>query len=303
MNVPRAIVSALAAVAVATVTAPALATDIQACLAASERGQRSRAAGKLREAREQFMICAEGCPTLVRQDCAQWSTELSRLVPSVVFGARDKQGRDLFDVIVSMDGEVLLQKLDGKSVSVDPGKHAFRFEVQGLAPVTETVLVKEGERARAIDVTFEPAGRDPGRTTAPPPNLDTPPLTTTPEAMVSGHTPYPWIVFGVGIATMAVGGIVYASSPELPAGCDETRRQCTQEPGESSESFQNRQEEAGKSDSQPALGLVVMGAGAVVVAGGLVWHFLEPKRVKKTGLSVSPWTTGHASGVGFGGQF
>ncbi|MBX3217579.1 MAG: hypothetical protein KF850_36445, partial [Labilithrix sp.] len=31
--------------------------DVQSCLSASENGQRARAAGKLREAREQFVVC------------------------------------------------------------------------------------------------------------------------------------------------------------------------------------------------------------------------------------------------------
>src|SRR5689334_11089164 len=107
--------------------APARA-DVQACLTASEKGQRARSAGKLREARENFVICgADSCPALVRHDCAQWNSELATTLPTVVFGAHDKSGRDLFDVTVSMDGEVLLKKLDGKSVTVDPGKHTFRF--------------------------------------------------------------------------------------------------------------------------------------------------------------------------------
>ncbi len=42
--------------------------------------------------------------------------------------------------------------------------------------------------------------------------------------------------------------------------------------------------------------------GGALVVGGLVWHFLEPTD-KKSGLRVSPWTTGRASGLTLGGSF
>src|SRR5215471_9806859 len=130
--------------------------DTSACIAASEKGQESRANGRLREAREQFKVCgADSCPAIVRRDCVQWLLEVVALAPTVVLGAKDREGRDLFDVTVTMDGEVLTQKLDGKSVMVDPGPHTFKFDAPGETAVTERVLVKEGEKARVVTVAFE----------------------------------------------------------------------------------------------------------------------------------------------------
>src|SRR5690242_7791136 len=105
----------LATIALLASTATeASATEVQACLASSEKGQRARANGKLREARESFLVCGnESCPAIVRRDCAQWTSELTTALPTIVFGAKDKSGRDLFDVTVSMDGEQVVQKLDG----------------------------------------------------------------------------------------------------------------------------------------------------------------------------------------------
>src|SRR5687767_2185517 len=98
----------IAGVFASLVTASFARADVRACVEASEKGQKARKEGRLREARDQFVICqAEGCPAIVKHDCAQWTSEVAQVLPSIVFGARDSKGRDLFDVTVSMDGEPL----------------------------------------------------------------------------------------------------------------------------------------------------------------------------------------------------
>jgi hypothetical protein len=279
--------------------------DVQACIGASEKGQRARTAGKLREARELFLVCGgEGCPAMVRRDCAQWQTEVLALTPGVVFGAKDKQGRDLFDVTVSMDGEPLLRKLDGKSVAVDPGPHTFKFEVPGSPPVIERALVKEGEKTRVVAVTFNDNGatastRDGGPTPMDRDREKTPAVTSE-----GGHTVFPWIVMGVGAATFVTGAVIFFTSPSLPAGCSPATRKCTKEPTETSEAFVQRTQQAGTSESQPTLGLLVGGIGVVVLAGGLLWHFLEPSGKATMGsLRLAPWVGLGSGGATFGGAF
>jgi hypothetical protein len=321
-HVLRRFVAGSLALGALAAAAPASA-DVQACLTASEKGQRARTAGKLREARESFVVCgAESCPALVRHDCAQWNSELASSLPTVVFGARDKAGRDLFDVTVSMDGEVLVKKLDGKSVTVDPGKHTFRFEAAGFPAVSEVVLVKEGERARVFNVTFDTGGGSvttgPTSNTAatnntttslpppPPPGRDTVPPPPTRE-----HTPYPWIVVGVGAAVASVGAVIFLTTPDRPSNCNEATQKCTRIEGQTEEDFRKDQERAGTADSQPVLGLAVGGIGLALVVGGLVWHFLEPtgdvrgtrSAPSSSAWRVTPWTTGQSSGFAFGGRF
>ena len=276
--------------------------DVQACLAASEKGQRARSAGKLREAREYFLVCgAEGCPKLVRQDCAQWNSELAQTLPTVVFGARDKDGRDLFDVSVSMDGEVLVTKLDGKSVTVDPGKHTFRFEAAGQPPVEEVALIKEGERARVLNVTFG-GGSGPGAQGPTPSDQ----RGTSPAG---GHTPYPWIVVGLGAVGVAAGAVVLFTTPDRPPSCNEETKTCTRGPSQSDADFKKDQEQAGRADSQPIAGYAIAAGGLALVAGGLIWHFLEPTGGEKsatnaaTNVTVLPWTTGKSSGLTLGARF
>lgn len=291
----------VATIASLALLAPAVAkaTDLQACITASERGQRARAAGRLREARDQFQICGvEGCPTIVRKDCVQWQSDLSTVIPSVVFGAKDKRGRDLLDVTVSMDGDPLVRKLDGKAVSVDPGPHTFRFDATGAPPVTERVLVKEGERARAINVVIADATELGDRPASPAV------YSADRESRQSGgHTAYPFILGGVGVTTLAIGIVWLAATPAFPDNCNESTQTCTRTAGETPSEYQDRQSRAGRADGQPSEAAVIMGIGGALLIGGIVWYLLEPSGSRSSAIRPTPWTTASATGVSLGGAF
>jgi hypothetical protein len=127
------------------------------CATSAEQAQQLRDDGNYRRAREQMLFCARPtCPVPIKTDCSKWLGELDRDAPTVVFGARDGAGGDLLDVKVSMDGvPIIHDRLDGKPVLVDAGEHTFRFE--SSAGVRETrVLVRTGEKARSVVVTFAP---------------------------------------------------------------------------------------------------------------------------------------------------
>ena len=277
--------------------------DVQACLGASEKGQRARTAGKLREAREQFLLCSsDGCPAMVRRDCAQWQGEVIATLPSVVLGAKDKAGRDLFDVTVSVDGEPLVRKLDGKSLPIDPGPHTFKFEMTGAPPIVERALVKEGEKTRVIAVTFAVGGSS--TDSAPPPPAGGEPADRPAPGPERGHTVFPWIVVGLGVATIGAGIVVILTSPSLPSGCSQDTKTCTRLPGEDGSAFARRQETAGRSESQPTEGLVIGAIGLGVAGAGLLWHFLEPTGPERTAaLRFTPWAGPGGAGGSLGASF
>jgi hypothetical protein len=281
-------IAAAGVVLASVVTSSFAHADVRACIEASEKGQKARKEGRLREAREHFVICqADACPAIVRHDCAQWTSEVAQVLPTIVLGAKDGKGRDLFDVTVSMDGEPLVKKLDGKAVTVDPGKHTFKFE-SGALVAEKTALVKEGERARLVDVTFAPP-----REAEPPPPLPPPP------PVLKEHTIYPWIVVGAGAAAVGVGAFFFFTAPSRPSNCDETTKRCTGAGGPSLDEDRDRAE---KSETQPRLGLIIGGIGLAVAIGGLAWHFLEPTGRKAGSLRLTPWTTGTAGGLGIAGH-
>ena len=91
-------------------------------------------------------LCAQsGCPSLVAENCRVWLTEVERSVPTVVFGARDFEGNEVFDVRVVIDDARAIERLDGHPVSLDPGSHRIRFERTGHPPVAQTVVAREGK--------------------------------------------------------------------------------------------------------------------------------------------------------------
>ncbi|UQA56920.1 hypothetical protein [Polyangium aurulentum] len=127
----------------------------RACIDASEQGQELRDHGKLLEARERFRACsAAACPQIVRKDCAGWLVDVEERIPTVVLGARDPDGRDLAAVRVVVDGAPLVDALDGQAIPLDPGVHSVRFEWTGGAPVDLRVVLREGEKRRALDAQF-----------------------------------------------------------------------------------------------------------------------------------------------------
>jgi len=91
-----------------------------------------------------------------------------------------------------------------------------------------------------------------------------------PGGEVREHTVPPWLVVGVGVAAVATGIVLIAVAPKLPDGCNQVTREC------SPSASQADRDQAGLSQNLPLAGTVTAIGGGVLVAGGLLWHFLEP---------------------------
>lgn len=174
---------------------------VAACVKAAENAQTERSAHRLRSARERLLSCAQvGCPMIVRSDCATWLAEVDQLLPSVVVQARDTLGIELVDVRVLVDGEVVATHLDGLAISVDPGSHLFQFETPGAPPLQQRILIREGEKGRALPITLVA----PAATPAP----------SKPSRRIPTAT---YILGGIGIAGMA-GFTYFGIKGTLEAG-------------------------------------------------------------------------------------
>jgi hypothetical protein len=164
------------------------------CVKASESGLDARDRGALRTARAHFVKCAaETCPKAMRVDCARWLDEVEASLPSIVVGAKDARGADLFDVRVKVDGEAVEDVQAGRPFVLDPGPHVVRFE-RGAPPDVETqdvkVLLRTGERNRAVTATMGAPHRPP---------IDAGP----PVATSGGSIPIAtWILGGAGVLAL-----------------------------------------------------------------------------------------------------
>lgn len=131
------------------------------CASAYEKSQEFRTQNKLQKARELLVICAEtSCPTFVQTDCAQWLTEVDKDMPSIVIVAKDKDGADVTAVKVSIDGELVTSELDGKPITIDPGKHKLHLEMEGAAAVDQPLVARQGEKDRQVKVSFRPGAEE-----------------------------------------------------------------------------------------------------------------------------------------------
>ncbi len=237
------------------------------CIESHSRGQDYREKGQLSDAKRLFLICAQqSCPALIQSDCAKFGEDLSRIVPSVSFSARDAKGNDLPDTQVFVDGQLVAQRLDdGKAHDVDPGKHTVRFLRNGKDAIV-SVVIAVGEKGRNITATIDTgvaSGASGGVTAGAgnPPGRD--------EGAGGMSRPvFPLVVAGIGGAALITGGVLaLVGIGGVPDQCSRSSHECAAPPGDPVFS------DAKSSINLANIGLGVGIAGAVLGVGGLVWYF------------------------------
>ncbi len=189
------------------VPAPSL-PDKEACASAHEQAQIARKRGRLIDARAKLQLCAaDACPALARQDCSVWLVEVEERLPTIVIAAKDVHGASTTAVKCTLDGEPLVERLDANPVSINPGAHSLRCEMEGLTPVEQALSVVEGEKGRRVEVTFEP--------TRPPDPPPVPSASTSASTSASIVPPpprreTPLIAYGLaGVAVVGLGVFTY----------------------------------------------------------------------------------------------
>lgn len=148
--------------------------------------------------------------------------------------------------------------------------------------------------------------RDSAAPTPPPTAPTTAPTTAPSKGEDRGHTPYPWILVGVGGVGVAIGVVIIATTPDLPTGCNKQTSVCERLPPgtETEQAYKDRQSQAGNSQVQPRNGGIVAGIGGALVITGLLWHILEPTGPAETGKPrLRPDGGPGYAGLSFGGTF
>ncbi|MEJ7733083.1 MAG: hypothetical protein WKG00_28285 [Polyangiaceae bacterium] len=273
-----------------------------ACLEAHGKGQDLREAGKVSEAREQFLKCAQSaCPSMVQSDCARFSEELQRIVPTVTFVARDGRGNDLPDVSVFVDDVAVASKLTGKSYELDPGSRTVRF-VYGDKTIEQKVVVSQGEKGRTVAATFEdpsPAAAAPASSAAAPAAM-----ASADDAEQPSRSVVPLVIAGAGLVTAAVGAVIIGVGlGDVPDNCSYSDKECVAAPEDPV--FDDAKSAAGTVN----LGIGLAAAGAGVAGLGLVWYLVQDpgapaaattgKRDAPAGRKVTPWFSRNGGGLNF----
>ena len=135
-----------------------------------------------------------------------WYAEVQAATPSLVVSFTDAGGRERSDASVTIDGEPRAPTLDGRALPVDPGTHRVELRVASGERFLATVLVREGERDRRVDVR------------AP-----------VPEIAVRRSRPVPpltWALGGVGVAGVATWGTLGLVALYAHPGLESTLSSC-----------------------------------------------------------------------------
>lgn len=83
----------------------------------------------------------------------------------------------------------------------------------------------------------------------------------------------PWVVGGLGAASLITGIVLHVAAPDLPSNCVEGTRTCTRKPNQSDASFNEDQEQAGEAQLMPNLGNIAIAGGAVLLVAGVSMYF------------------------------
>jgi hypothetical protein len=188
-RIPRALV-AIAGLLACDSTAMAVESS-ERCLAAYNLSSEAADAGDLVRAQQLLNECAsDACASAIvlQRECVRASAQINEHIPTVITLAHGADGNDISDVEVSIDGQPVKARIDGREIRVNPGPHAFRFRSAEGEVVERRVVLAEREKGRVIEVKFAPS---PMRSSAPPAEAARP------------VTPLFWVLGGVGVFSLA----------------------------------------------------------------------------------------------------
>lgn len=134
----------------------------------------------------------------------------------------------------------------------------------------------------------------------PPPSATSAPATSasaTPPPETGGHSVAPWIVVGVGGAAVIAGVVLYAvgnGDVTTASNACPSRQNCPQSVAD----------QGNNGRTLETVGVVVGAVGLAGVAGGLIWHFLEPTSPSgASGAALTPAVAPGYAGLSLGGKF
>jgi hypothetical protein len=234
----------------------------RACILAFERSQALRDEGRFGASREQAIACSRAtCPGMVRKDCSDVVADLQRRAPSFVLAIRDDRGADVVDARITLDGRPVAAGA-GRAITVDPGVH--RLEIDGAPRFQRTeaqVVLREGEKERAVEVRLRAAAAVARGQVEP----------ASPGAGTSSRLP---LLVAAGGAAAAVVGV--ASFIVGQRQIDEAAGLCPRSECATSADLRRARDLDGDGATLKTIGVVLGGAGAVLVGGGVVWFVLQP---------------------------
>ncbi len=229
------------------------------CAAAYESAQTERQAGHFLAASNQAMQCSQSsCNQAIVRECISLFESIQAEMPSMVFSARRADGGELTEVRVEMDGQPLLDRLDGKALPLDPGGHTFKFTTEGFEPKEVSHTARVGERNRLVEVVF-------GELPPPAPAVAVDTGSAPPAARTQRGIPVAsYVLAGVGAVALGTFGYLRISGVQ---DYNDLNQRCSPEcdPGD-----------VNPIRSKFQYSYVALGVGAAALAAATVVYFTMP---------------------------
>jgi hypothetical protein len=254
------------------------------CLVAHDEGSELRARHELRAARGRLQTCAaETCPAGLRAACVDEASQVSSKIPTLILDAVDAAGNDVSQVTVTMDGELLLGRIDGTAVAVEPGAHRFSFRVPGMAEEVKTLFMTEGEKNKRVRIEIAP----------PPPPRSREGETQRWLSLAFGGTALVAAGIGAGFGVSARSNLakskVDCADPSSGATCTNLARATSEQ-------------DTANGQATIATGAFV-GAGAFLVAGTLLYFSAPKAHASTASLRVVPGVGPNGGAILLSGMF
>jgi hypothetical protein len=164
--------------------------------------------------------------TEVAAQVAARTDELRARIPKIIIS----RGKGAEYASVSLDGVSLGSSSVGNELPVDPGPHHVDATARGYKPYSETIVLAEKE-LKKLELKLDPVAAE---VVPPPPGPQPPPVGDQPaEAPSKTRKVIPFVVGGVGIASLAASGVFFlmrsSAISKLEGKCGPNNDQCPSE--------------------------------------------------------------------------
>lgn len=137
------------------------AKENRACTSAYKQAKKQEQDNQLRAAEKSWLACAKAsCSTFLQHECTFHHAQIQADIPSIVPVVTDAAGAPVTDAQVTMDGQLLTSKIDGRALAIDPGVHEFAFRNGSGLLATEKIVITQGQRNRLVTISLRPGGRE-----------------------------------------------------------------------------------------------------------------------------------------------
>jgi hypothetical protein len=189
------------------------------CFDASDEARALLGRRQLVEARARLRVCAaSACDESVRVLCDERLAEVTARLPTIIFDVKDPDGHDLSNVTLAVDGTTYADGALGAEITLDPGRHAFKFGSPNQPPLEHSFVLVEREKGRREHIVLGPRVVQGPRAEWPGDGA----ATSNASASMSPWSTAGWITLGAGAVALGIGAAfgVTAITKNSDAHCD-----------------------------------------------------------------------------------